>query len=173
MPITTYTAGEVLTASSLNANFSSANSRLVRVGGGSLSGVSTAFTNVFSATYNNYMFSFSNITGSTAMWLTIQLGATTTGYYYGQHNVTYTNRASFDETIYGTTTGGGGVLFLNNPFLSKMTTIQCPSSANVTGGNAVYFGGFLNNTTSYTGFTIGTSGGTVTGTVDVYGLALS
>lgn len=173
MPLTTYTAGEVLTASSLNANLSFAASGLVRVGGGALSGSSTAFTNIFSATYNNYVFSFSNLTGSTNMWLTIQLGATATGYYYGQHNVTYTNRSSFDETIYATSSGGGGVLFLNNPFLSKMTTIQCPSSANVTGGNATYYAGFLNNTTSYTGFTIGTSGGTCTGTLDVYGYSLS
>jgi hypothetical protein len=149
------------------------NTGSVRVGGGSLSGTSTTFSNVFSATYNNYMISFSNITGSTNMWLTLQLGSTATGYYYGQHGVTYTNRTSFDETIYGTTSGGGGNLWLNNPFLAKFTTIQCPSSANVTAGNATSYAGYLNNTTSYTGFTIGTSGGTVTGSVDIYGLVIA
>lgn len=150
-----------------------ANAGMVRVGGGSLSGSSTAFTNIFSATYNNYIFSFSNLTGSQNMWLTIQLGSTTTGYYYGQHNVAFTNRASFDETIYATTSGGGGTLTICNPFLAKYTTISVPTLVTLTTGIAAYYAGFLNNTTSYTGFTIGTSGGTCTGTLDVYGLALS
>jgi hypothetical protein len=55
---------------------------LVRVGGGALSGTSTAFTNVFSATYDAYRIVISNATTSASANVTMILGATVTNYSY-------------------------------------------------------------------------------------------
>jgi hypothetical protein len=66
-------------------------SALVRVGGGTLSGSSVAFTNVFSATYDNYIISVSDLTSASNAFLTLQLGATTSLYYNSINFATYTN----------------------------------------------------------------------------------
>ena len=67
MPLTTYTAGEVLTASSLNANFSFAASAgaLKYLTGGSFTSVAAVnlAANTFTATYRNYLINI-NITAS-------------------------------------------------------------------------------------------------------------
>ena len=60
---------------------------LVRVGGGALSGASTAFTNIFSSTYNSYKIVFSNVSLSVPAYATMILGETTTGYLNFQQGV--------------------------------------------------------------------------------------
>ena len=174
MPLTTYTPGEVLTASSLNDNLSFAASAgaLVRVGGGALSGGSVAFTNVFSATYDNYLVVVSDLTAAGNFWLTVQMGATTTGYYSSSNLATYSATSNWNETIYGSSNGGAGMLLIGNPFLAKATTCSGTTTTMTTGGGSGVFSGYLNNSTSYTGFTL--SGTTFTaGTVNIYGYSLS
>ena len=147
-------------------------SALVRVGGGALSGATTAFTNVFSATYNNYLISISNVTNAGNAWVTMILGATTTGYYSSSDLTTYANNSSFTQCVYMNASGGAGMINLGNPFLSKFTVMSSLTPVLVTGGASSLFAGFLNNSTSYTGFTLG--GGTFTGgTCDIYGYSLS
>ena len=185
MPLTTYTAGEVLTAASLNANLSFAATNppggLVRVGGGALSGSSTAFTSVFSATYEAYKIIVTGGNVSTAAYITLIFGSTTTGYKSGQPGVVTTTGAYSNSLSTGTTyaavgftTSGnfGSDITVVNPQLAKYTHTSS-SLGFVDGNNGASHNGVLENTTQYTGFTLACSGGTFTGTVNIYGYALS
>jgi hypothetical protein len=160
------------------------NSALVRVGGGTLSGTSTAFTSVFSATYDAYKIVVSAATFSGSGNATMILGATTTGYYYS------TAQANFTDNSYSAGGGagsnaaswfvGGGntsttaiTLELNNPFLAARSTFSSPYLNAGSTTSAGTINGMLNNTTSYTGFTISVSSGNLTGTCNIYGYTLS
>jgi hypothetical protein len=145
---------------------------------------SVTVSSAFSATYDNYLIL---ITGGTPAGsgggLSLQLGATTSGYYWSEI------RAPWGGTI----TGSGGSnsanwtigntsnvlnvqIDLQNPFLTEETTFQSRNVYTDTGatGRVYYDGGYLNNTTSYTAFTLAASGFTLTGgTIRVYGYANS
>jgi hypothetical protein len=59
---------------------------------------------------------------------------------------------------------------IGSPFLTKVSTYCISSSVNNTGGSVIFANGFYNDTTSFTGFTLTTSTGTLTGgTIAVYG----
>ena len=158
---------------------------LVRVGGGTLSGSSTAFTNVFSATYDAYKIVFTNVAPSaTSNYLQMILGATTSNYWWA-----YTRADFVTGTVNANSSGGAassfgdlaqGVTFgftmdLQNPFLAAKTSMQLQSGGYNTSVLSKSFNGagFLSDTTSYTGFTVSMTAGTFTGTVNVYGYALS
>jgi hypothetical protein len=186
MPLTTYTAGEVLTASSLNANFSFA------AGAGALKLISSTpigttvgsvtVSNAFSATYDAYKIVITGGLGSSANQnLALQLGATTTGYYLGAAGVTYStgaaaligldNGSSFTPAGFTLSSGLAMNCDIQNPFLASNTFI---SGAFVNTSNARTFSGYLANTTSYTAFTITPASGTLTGgNIRVYGYATS
>jgi len=158
---------------------------LVRVGGGTLSGTTTAFANVFSATYESYVVVLSNIASVTAdQWIQLTMTGATSAYYFGANTVTYAGSASFLAganaasfqylAITGSAKANGAFIQIQNPFLSKETTVQYQSQwTNTTSGYSIAAAGFLNNTTSYTGFTLTSASGNFSGTVNVYGLALS
>lgn len=185
MPITTYTAGQVLTAASLNNNFASGGFQLIKaqVIGSAVSSV--AVTNVFSSTYDNYRITISGGVGSAAgANIGLQMGTTATGYYwsgiYRQYTTTTVtadkaeNGSSWAYAGRSTTTSINLSVDVFGPNLAKNTqAIMFNSGA----GTADYFfmtGGFLNDTTQYTGFTLIPNTGTLTGgTIRVYGLANS
>ena len=185
MPLTTYTSGEVLTASSLNANFSFA------AGAGGLQLVtaqtigsavgSVTVSNCFSATYDAYKIVISGGVGSNANnSFSMKLGASTTGYYYNMIYTQYTNTLQADSGSNAAawynmgsidTTALSLVLELDNPFLAKNTTF---STAVTRTGVAGASQGLHTVATSYTGFTLTPDIGTLTGgTIRVYGYALS
>ena len=159
-------------------------SALVRVGGGTLSGTSTAFTNVFSATYNAYKLDFTDcaLTGTNADVYMI-LGATVTGYYGAAPGAVYAtnayasnigsqNNAAAWAVSFASANNVGFTTELWNPFLTKRTfyrTGPFQISNTVTGTGQ----GSLDNSTSYTGFTVSTSTGNLTGTCNIYGYSLS
>lgn len=154
------------------ATWQVANGGLVRVGGGALSGSSVAFNNVFSATYDNYLVVVSDLTAAGNFWVTVQMGATTTGYLSSSNFATYSATSNWNETIYGSSNGGAGMLLIGNPFLAKATTCSGTTTTMTAGGGSGVFSGYLNNSTSYTGFTL--AGTTFTaGTVNIYGYSLS
>ena len=150
------------------------------------SGVSSvAVTNAFSANYDNYKILISGGAASTGLWLGLQLGATTTGYYWGTTAASYTNNtyspnngnntASFANITYQLSTSG---LTFNcdvfGPYTATNTGVGYAQVMYATGQAGGYGSGFLNNTTSYTDFTIIPSTGTLTGgEIRVYGYALS
>ena len=143
---------------------------------------SVSVTGAFSATYDNYKIMISGGVGSTANNILFTLGATTTGYYEARINCTYVTAAiaanttnnGANGTIGQMTTAG---LFANldvlSPFLSTQTNWGSTQLAATT-SRIDQVQGMLNNTTSYTAFTITPGGGTLTGgTIYVYGYGAS
>jgi hypothetical protein len=136
-------------------------------------------TGAFSATYDNYKIIVSGGVGSTASWIALKLGATTTGYYWAQSAHTYpnglgstgaTNQASFARFGYFTTSTINANCDLINPFNAKNTVLAYFFNIMATNGEAGSGGGYLNDTTSYTDFTVTPQSGTLTGgTIFVYG----
>ena len=190
MPLTTYTAGEVLTAASLNANLSFAASN--PPGGLTLISTTTIGTAVasvtvsgaFSATYDNYIIVVSGGAGSTAARLDMTIGATTAGYYFGVIGANYSTGTSNISTVnngaawqfVGHMNTDGIVAYIQviAPNLAKNTALSIASPQFLTNGAGFAGGGYLNDTTQYTAFTITPASGTMTGgTIRVYGYANS
>jgi hypothetical protein len=144
---------------------------------------SVTLSDVFSSTYDAYKITLTGGAGSTAGDMQMTLGATATGYYgalfYGNFNATSplatsagNNSASWNFVASATTDSLFANIELFAPFLAKHTRINSWSyNAAGAGGWMV---GNLQNTTSYTAFTLAFGGNTMTGgTVRVYGYANS
>jgi hypothetical protein len=174
MPVPDFSPGEVLTAAAMD----SIGLWLVKtqtIG----SAVSTVVvTDAFSADYDNYLVTVAGGAASTTTIINIQLGATTTNYFsqyiYTDWNNTVAADSSKTQTsvrYVGAGTGDGLQMRCEifSPNLAKTTRIFSPTGAFGT-TFAGFSNGWLNNTTQYTGFTIGLSTGTITGgTIRVYG----
>ena len=187
MPLTTYTAGEVLTAASLNANlsFASTNGGLVLI---SSTTIGTAVSSVtvsgaFSSTYDNYEIKISGGVGSAGGALSLQLGATTTGYYKAGNQNSYAglfngfaaaNAANWNNVGTHATNVLSGQIWLFDPNLAKPTKFISNYQFTGTTGDSAQQSGYLDNSTQYTAFTITPGTGTLTGgTIRVYGYANS
>ena len=137
---------------------------------------SVTVTGAFSATYDNYRVIYTGGAASTAVDLGIILGATTANYYFafgylpyagGLSGVTVNNGASWAYAGGASTALAFISCDIFRPFATDQTLITS-NGANASNGN--FDGGYLNNTTSYTAFTITPSSGTLTGgTIRVYG----
>lgn len=145
---------------------------------------SVTVSDAFSATYDNYRIIVTGGSASTSLTLALTLGSTNTGYYNSGQYTTFgsstivgfgnNNAASIALGGDGSADGLNSVIEVYNPFLSKTTTFRCTYITNRTSGVFVDGGAFLNNTTSYTAFTLTCSTGTITGgTIRVYGYANS
>jgi hypothetical protein len=142
---------------------------------------SVVVTGAFSSTYDMYrIFIQTDSIAAGGPYMTLQMGSTTTGYYWGAATVIYSsaaasninnnNTSSWNRLGPGTTGGMTGVYDLLNPFKSEVTVISGSYADPSTAGSAGYGSGFLNNTTSYTGFTIGLTSSTMTGgSIRIYG----
>ena len=170
----TYVAGEVWTAAYAN----SIGMHLVKtqtIG----SAVSTvAVTSVFSADYDNYLITINGGSATNDDIGRMVLGATATGYYGVYSYATYAapgtyagvgdnNAVRWSYAWRHTTTSLDAYIILRNPYLSEITWISGVNAQTTLAGR---FEGILNNTTSYTDFTISPNTGTITGgTIRVYG----
>jgi hypothetical protein len=185
MPLTTYTAGEVLTASSLNSNLTAAGGLQFIKSQTIGSGVSSVtVTGAFSTTYDNYKIIVSGGVASTTNVLNITLGATASGYgrvqalyAYNSGTVTIDNdnfTSLFMVGAAGSVNGLSGSMEVLQPFNATATSLYASMQSLVAGatfGVRTSFGAVL-NTTSYTAFTLTTNTGTITGgTISVYGYA--
>lgn len=138
--------------------------------------------NAFSALYDNYKIVVSGGVGSTLQLINLYMGTTvqTSGYWSGRIINTPNNGT---PTGNGVNNGGAWVYagqasnnFINvnvdlvNPFASKFTLISGNFILD-SGGNSEFGtqSGMLNNTTSYTSFTLGASANLTGGTIRVYG----
>jgi hypothetical protein len=145
---------------------------------------SVAVTAAFSTTFENYKIIYTGGVASTTTTISMILGATTAGYYnalmYARYNAVgvltdnNNNGALWNYMGAGGTNGVYSELELYAPFLATRTRFQATHiqdvGQNATGRN----GGVLDNNTSYTGFTLSTSAGTLTGgTIYVYGYGIS
>jgi hypothetical protein len=135
----------------------------------------------FSTDYDNYKVIIQGGTASITGDLAIQMTGATTGYYSGTVRVVaagtgsftgQSNQASMEIGRYTTGTNQpSATLEIMAPFQAARTTMTSTSIfGDTTNGPFRQIAGFLNNTTSYTGFTILAGTGTLTGgTISVYG----
>jgi hypothetical protein len=135
-------------------------------------------SNAFSATYDNYKIILSGGVASGTAAVTMILGATTSSYYAGYNRTNYSNgaqdgnnnnnAANWSAVGEASIDGLAGNIELQQPFATKRTNMQTSYGSLRSSGFGLAGGGYLDNATSYTGFTIG--GPTLTGgTIKVYG----
>jgi hypothetical protein len=167
---------KLLTPSSVSVG--SGSSSISSTGTVTFSGASSVTVNgVFSSAYDNYKIIISNGSGSTGCKL--KLGSTSTGYYYwasyGRYNATTVNGenganvAAWVNMATASSTHIHGDITLYSPYLAKSTTFE---NVLVTVGTGEYHwrgGGYLNDTSSYTAFTLTADTGTINGNIQVYG----
>ena len=178
MAVKTFTTGEVLTAADTNTYL--ANSGLVYITSTTIGSAVSSVTvsNVFSSTYDQYLITFAGGTATTTNLISLQLGATATGYYEVRPGVVIataatvnnvTNNGTFFYVGQYTTTGKTLHTVLMNPNLATETQHFSQGYSYNTTAIALSTG-FLNNTTQYTAFTLAALAGTWTGgVVTVYG----
>jgi hypothetical protein len=142
---------------------------------------SVTVSDAFSADYDNYKIVISGGAGSlTGATLNMTLGATATGYYFGSifmnfataslNNLNGNNTTSWSRAGVANPNTLNGEIELFSPNLAKRTHYNGRYVQTVGGGNAQSSGGFLDNATQYTAFTLTAASGTITGgTIRVYG----
>jgi hypothetical protein len=142
---------------------------------------SIVVSDAFSATYDNYRVIISGGTASGTISLSIQIGAATAGYYGGSIRVTQasvssaegqSNTASYEIGRFAAASNQPSMTIdILAPFLTTRTSFFATSVFGDTSsaGGARWNSGYLNNTTSYTSFTLSYSGTITGGTVYVYG----
>jgi hypothetical protein len=189
MPLTTYNSGDVLTASSLNANlsFASTNGGLVLIGTTAWSGVSVTVDNVFSSTYTHYKIivaATASTGAATAIKTYLRVGGVNntsanyssarSGYNFSTSaiNSDVTGSATFWFLMRGAgsaSVGGGfaGNMDIHYPAVATPTWV---SGTSVDGSYQASHAGFHNVSTAFDGigFT-NDAGGTVTGTISIFG----
>jgi hypothetical protein len=147
---------------------------------------SVTVSSAFSATYDNYQIVISGGVGSANGQLKMTLGSTSANYYSvsvgGSYNNTglstnVDNGANFGVVGTHSTLNINANIYLMLPFAAKTTTVLAHSARSTTTNTqfgSMTTGGFLNDTTSYTAFTLTPESGTLTGgTIRVYGIANS
>lgn len=144
---------------------------------------SVTVSSAFSATYDYYKVVVIGGVASNSVNLKLQLGATTTGYYAfiargsatgATDFVGNNNTTSFDRIGAGSTNSFFADISIGDPFATKFTKVEANIISLATNSSYGKMTGFLNDSTSYTAFTIIPDGGTMTGgAVYVYGYAKS
>ena len=178
MAITTYTAGQVLTAASLNNNFASGGLQLVKTQTVGTAVNTVTVTSAFNATYDAYKIIATGVAATGNGNVTLQLTGLTTGYTGNLISANFASGApaSSGYNNIASITHGGGVdltslhfdFDIDGPFLARPTFIICKymdgASAGVTTVRQT-------SSTSTTGFTITAPGVTTFtgGTIRVYG----
>jgi hypothetical protein len=172
-----FTAGQILTAANMNqVGMWLVKTQVVGTGVSSI-----PVTNAFSSDYDNYKITYTGGAGSTLQDIAMVLGATTTNYYWSDTSTSFVNGAVTgvgSNTVsnaywrVGKLTTSGALINMDiiNPFKTERTFYSSSSSFAVTTSASVVNGGYLNNATSYTDFTVNAIAGNLTGgTIRVYG----
>ena len=142
--------------------------------------MSVSVTSAFSSTYDNYLMILSGGSATNQGSITMQLGATTTGYYvagfyqlFGSATPALNGfgvvNGSTWNVGYQASTGMGCVCVIDNPNTAHGTMMSATLVQFGTSAAASQYQGFLNNTTSYTGFTLGFEYAQTGGEIRVYG----
>ena len=170
MAIKTFTTGEILTAADTNTYLN--NGGLVWISQTTISGTSTAISNCFSSTYDNYRVLI-RLTSTSAGTIGLQLGSATTNYksYLWTPFNTWTSGAAASQTstavlLLGySQTNGTGQFDLYSPNLATVTWASGNYSQVDNGGIVA---GYQTDSTAYTGCTIIAPTG-ASGTCWIYG----
>ena len=186
MAIKTFTAGSVLTAADTNTYL--ANAGLVYITQKSwTSGASVSVDNCFTATYSAYRLVIRNAKHATSqvnLNFRLRVGGTDKGtdsYYWSRQYIAMgggsggyageSNSGQIQPGIVATTTNpGSGVIDVIDPQKTSVTTVMYQGIWAVTAGETSQGTGFLNNSTSYDGFSLIANTGNLSAlTVYVYG----
>ena len=181
MPIKTFVSGEILTASDTNAYLN--NGGLVYITAQTVGSAVSSVTvsNCFSATYDNYRIIYNGGTGTTDLFLRIQLsGITGANYFGGQIGARFDTGAFAGQSNNGLTQwnfcGSANSVQTNvicdliDPFATRRTLVSAAAVYSATGSSYGVFVGETTSTASASGFVLSTSTGTITGgTIRVYG----
>ena len=177
MSFPTFASGDVLTATDMNG----VGLWLVKTQTVGTGVSSVVVANAFSADFDNYKITYTGGVGSGFQDITMVLGATTSNYYWVDLGVSFVNgtvsgaSSNAISNAYwrvGKLETSGAIVNMDiiNPFKTLRTFYNSAGSFAVSTGSFVTSGGYLNNATSYTGFTLNPIGTTLTGgTVRVYG----
>lgn len=143
---------------------------------------SVTVSGAFSADFDNYLLMIGDGVASGNTGVNVTFGSTATGYYYGAHYASYASAAggffngandtAIKECCYASANAINLQMTVKNPFLAKTTFFNYETSGAATSAVSIATrgGGYLNDTTSYTAFTLTTVSGTLTGgTIRVYG----
>lgn len=145
------------------------------------SGVSSVtVTDAFSATFDNYRILMAPDDASSNVNLWMYFGTATSDYYsaldgHRWSNTTVTDAVTGDTKGFlgavGTSGAGSTAVDVFNPYLSQQTFWQGQNVfASTSAGWTVTISAMVNNSTSYTSFTVFPASGTLTGgTIRVYG----
>lgn len=180
----TFTAGQTLTAASMNAITGNDAALYARDGlvliktqtvGSAVSSVE--ITNAFSTTYRNYRITYESIDGTVDGELLLQMGSANSAYYGSLFYYRYdgaasgylnsNNASSVRVGLVATDDETCGAFDISRPFVSAKTMLH---GTYYSRGYSGWFGGVHATASSYTSFTLLPSSGTMTGgTVAVYG----
>lgn len=140
---------------------------------------SVTVTNAFNSNYENYQIVISGGSTVSGDWgINMTLGSTATGYYNagfymqyngGSGNVNTNNGSSWGAVGIATSNSLYGSIYLNAPFLTKHTYFNSNYTYGSPGGGHAHNGGYINNSLSYTSFTLFQNGSFNGGTICVYG----
>jgi hypothetical protein len=187
MPLTTYTAGEVLTAASLNANFSfAADSGLTYITKATPTAVNTiSINNCFTSTYANYLIliDVASAVGDGALTARLRLSGTdaTTNYQsqrvggqgasaFAGTNPSGTDDFSFADIAAATAASYSASATFYSPALARQTVVLSNLGfVNPSGTTVVQLWNNHTTATAYDGITFNYSGTSFTGTIRVYG----
>jgi hypothetical protein len=145
---------------------------------------SVTVTGAFSATYENYRIVVSGGVASTTNYANMTLGSVTSGYsqksVFGNYNdnsiagAGVSAGSSWQAVVRAATNAISGIIELQTPFLSKVTSMDYVAKELRSGGLWEQGGGFINDATSFSAFTLTVNSGTWTGgTIYVYGYGAS
>jgi len=182
MPLTTYTAGDILTASSLNANLSFA----ATAGGLTKVVDETPFTgastiqvnNCFTSTYTNYLIQIRFTTfsqNSQGAYIRESVSGTPSATDYSfqqfvQTSSTLTGFQNLTDNQHGIVQTNSSGAFVNiNVFGPQLAANTFFNSVALGNNRQEYNSSRHANTTQYDGFYVFLSAGTMTGTYTVYG----
>lgn len=168
------------TSVTISGGSSTANS----IGRVTFTGVNTVSLNgVFTATYNHYKIIITDFYGTADVYGQIRLRSAgtdnTSALYYtgmvGYANTTQFNNFASNETftkfvvIGAHGTHSAAELTITNPSTAKVKNITGTSRGNYGGNSTWVVGGAYDASTTFDGFTLYPSGGTITGHVQVFG----
>lgn len=181
----TFTAGQILTATQMTTL--QTNSGLCFVSSTSMSALSNPVNNCFTSTYTNYriVINVDSSTASSVVAMRFRVGGVdnnTANYYFSATNVVSlgttsvtAGNADTSMTLAYTRTVSFPT-FITIDVCNPQATAKKMGTYNASGDNvghtawATQSGGFIfDATTSFDGFSIFTSSGTMTGTITVYG----
>lgn len=178
MSYPSFSVGEVLTAADMNA----VGMWLVKTQTIGTTVSSVTVSSAFSSSYDAYRIVITGGVGSTDLDLRFNFDGNTAGYYssavYHQYATASAkadglgrNGIAYWDFVGGASTSAIYSVFdVLNPYAAKKSSYVAQIGVGNTGGSALFAAGFHDSATSFTGFRIETSTGTLTGgTIRVYG----